>query len=156
MSEIILEKAARNVLVPVHPAGVLLLEKWRIGDGIRCEVAKIRNYRFLKKFMALINTAFALWEPPVCEWSGVQAGKDIDTFREQVTILAGFNYMVVDVRGEARARAKSISFASMEEDEFDRLYTSVFHVCWKILMNQSKHWTPALLERAINNMESFA
>lgn len=156
MSEIILEKAAQNVLVPVEPAGILLLQKWRIGDGIRCEVAKVRNYQFLKKFMAMINTAFALWEPPVCEWAGVQAGKDIDTFREQVTITAGFHYVVVDIRGHAKVRAKSISFANMEEAEFDRVYAAVFHVCWQILMRQSSHWTPAALDEAIANLEAFA
>jgi hypothetical protein len=155
MAELILEKAPGNVLVPAEPQGIQMLESWRLGAGIRCEVTKIRNYAFHKKFFAMLNTAFALWEPPRCEWSGIQAEKDFDTFREQVTITAGFHYVVVDIRGNARVRPKSISFASMDDDEFARVYRAVFNVCWKILLNQSAHWTPALLENAIANLESF-
>lgn len=59
--------------------------------------------------------------------------KDIDSFRRWLTIEAGyFNYRVTPA-GVVR-EPKSISFASMDQDEFNAFYQACFTVCWNMIL----------------------
>ena len=59
--------------------------------------------------------------------------KDIDSFRRWLTIEAGyFNYRVTPA-GVVK-EPKSISFASMDQDEFNAFYQACFTVCWNMIL----------------------
>ena len=59
--------------------------------------------------------------------------KDIDSFRRWLTIEAGyFNYRVTPA-GVVR-EPKSISFARMDQDEFNAFYQACFTVCWNMIL----------------------
>lgn len=154
--ELFLGKTPAGVLVPVDQAGQDIITGWKVGRLYRGTFTSVRNYVFHKRFFAMLNATFEAWEPPYVEWAGIPGEKDYDTFREQVTILAGFHDVVIDVRGHAKAKAKSISFANMDQENFEKLYGKVFVVCWNILMAQSPRWTKAEFERVVAHMENFA
>ncbi len=89
-----------------------------------------RNGKFHRKFFALMNVGFEMWEPKRKRksYKGMPIEKNFDQFREDITILAGFYEQTFNLKGEMKLRAKSISFANMEEDEFSILYESVLTV----------------------------
>jgi len=54
-----------------------------------------------------------------------------DRFRKDLTILAGFYEQTVRLNGEVRTEAKSLSYASMEPDEFERCYNAMINAAIK-------------------------
>ena len=100
------------------------------GELIRCEMAFPRNGRFHRKFFALLSVGFDAWETSRKHktYKGRPVEKNFETFREDVTVLAGFYDQHYDLRGRMVLRAKSIRFAKMDEAEFERLYAAVADV----------------------------
>jgi len=97
--------------------------------GELCEVHTLvpRNPRFHRKFFALLNIGFDAWEPSL-QHRGATVEKNFDEFHEEVTILAGHYIQTWTLDGEMRLRAKSISFAAMDDEEFERVYNAVANV----------------------------
>lgn len=62
-------------------------------------------------------------------------GKDFESFREYVTVKAGFFQMVATPSG-LRKVPKSISFAKMDEVDFANYYRQVLNVCWSLCLNK--------------------
>ena len=93
-------------------------------DGLyEVEVSRKRNPQFLRKYHALIDVLFAMWEPQAVDHNGKQAHKNRTRFRKDIAIATGHYEIVVRLDGTARAEATSISFASMGEEEFEMLYS---------------------------------
>ena len=76
-------------------------------------------------------------------------------FREWATIQAGFydEYQMPD--GSRRRVAKSISFASMDDSQFNGVYKSVLNVLWNYILRRKFH-SPAEAENAASQLLSFA
>ena len=116
-----------NVLVPVSEDVAEELESMSDGE-VKVEITKPRNIGFHRKFFSLIRIAYKEWKKPVLHYKGYTVEPSFEEFRKNITILCGHFYMDVDIRGEMRARAKSISFAKMDEVEFEKLYSKAVDV----------------------------
>lgn len=146
-----LTKRIDGVLVPATEQDAEYISK--IKDGITAEVKQFRNVRFHKKLFALLNYAFDNWEPEQKEYKGEVIQKNFERFRADIIILAGFYTSTVNIKGEVRLMPKSISFAKMKEEEFNKLYQSVLTVIIeKILTNYRKED----VERVMNNLIGFS
>lgn len=152
MREIVLTKAAGGALVPIDPQAAAFVAKLKVGAAVRATVKQQRNPRFHRKFMALLNLAFDAWEPTEATYKGQVVGKNFDQFRRDVTILAGHYEMAVNLKGETRLTAKSISFANMDEAEFGELYNAA---CSVILKRVLTTYTRDDLDRVIDQLTSF-
>ena len=91
------------------------------------------NIKFHRKFFALMHLAFDYWEPPKHGEGSALSDKmaierNFDRFRYDVTILAGYYDATYRLNGDVRLEAKSISFGSMSEDDFEDLYSKVIDV----------------------------
>lgn len=64
-----------------------------------------------------------------------ETGKDFESFREYVTVKAGFFQMVATPSG-LRKVPKSISFAKMDEADFASYYRQVLNVCWQLCLHR--------------------
>lgn len=86
-----------------------------------------RNSKFHRKFFSMLHFAFDAWEPDRKRktYKGRAVAKNFDRFREDVLILAGFSEQTFDLRGNMKLKAQSISFASMDDAEFERVYSAV-------------------------------
>ena len=76
-----------------------------------------RNYEFHKKYFAMLGVVF-----PNQEIFGT-----LDLMRDWLQCHAGF-CDITEVNGEIHKKAKSISFGSMDETEFQKIYDAVLHV----------------------------
>lgn len=148
MKEIVLTKVAGGVLAPIDPQAAEYIAKLKTGAAVRATVKQQRNPRFHRKFMALLNLAFDAWEPAEATYKGQIVGKNFDQFRRDVTILAGHYEMAVNLKGETRLTAKSISFANMDEIEFGELYNAACNVILqRILTTYTRDDLDAVIDR---------
>lgn len=121
------------------PAGDAELEKCRrvkMGATIRAEVTQPRNYRFLQKWMVLATLAFDRWsetcEPQ--EYKGVPVEPNFERFRKDLVVLCGYYTPVYNVRGECRLEADSLSFAKMDEETFEKLFSQTITAILKHIL----------------------
>lgn len=81
--------------------------------------------------------------------------KDFEAFREWVTVQAGYYSTHINPDGSRWRRAKSISFASMDDAEFEGLYKSVLNVLWNYILYQ-KFSSQAEVENIAAQLLEFA
>ena len=96
-------------------------KKLKPGDLLECEIKKPRNYQFHKKYFALINMLF----------DNQEIYNNIDHLRHDLILEAGFYDLRKNIQGIEVKEVKSISFASMSEDEFTELYSRTLDVIVK-------------------------
>lgn len=131
-----------------------LMKKMPLGSVIEGEFSKKRNPLFHRKFFALLNLGYEYWNPPEADWRGFKAVKNFDVFREQVTILAGFREVTYNLDGSVKVKAKSISFASMDDLEFEGVYSKVLDVIWNKIMS-TVFDDKREFENAVNQLMNF-
>ncbi len=109
---------------------------WRVitrmepGELCNVEFKFPRNSKFHRKLFALLLVGYEAWEPGRKHktYKGKPIAKNFEQFREDIIILSGWYEQTFTLRGEMRLRAKSISYASMDDEEFGRLYSAVADV----------------------------
>ena len=122
------------------------------GTVVCAKITKPRNYRFHKKFFALMNYAYGIWDPEELEYRGQKVGKNFDRFRKDITMLAGYYDLVTNIKGELKAEPQSISFGSMKEEEFEKLYSKTINVLIKRVLT---NYTRDDVDRVIENIIGF-
>lgn len=131
-----------------------LMKSIPLGSLLECEFSKKRNPQFHRKFFALLNLGYEYWSPPKAEWRGFEAVKNFDVFREQITILAGFRDVTYNLDGSVKVKAKSISFAKMDDAEFQNVYSKVLDVIWNKVLN-TVFENRQQLDNAVNQLMGF-
>lgn len=140
-----------NCFVPATDQDMDLCLKLKQGQAIKSSWTRMRNYKFHCKFFALVNLGFDSWEPKEINSKYGIPQKNFDRFREDVIIRAGFYDLVYDLDGNCRPKAKSISFANMEEDEFEKLYSNTINVFLQgILANYTKDDLDKIVQDILN------
>lgn len=124
----------------------------KMGATIRADVVQPRNAKFHRKFFAMLDVGFDAWEPPEAEFRGLPVQKNRDRFRKDCIVAAGFFEPVANLQGEVRAQAHSISFANMDDDEFEKVYSAVADV---LLQRVLKNYTRADLDEVVERMLGF-
>lgn len=141
-------------LGPGNQTAAEWLEKVTLGKPVGAEVKLRRNPKFHRKFWSMLDVAYSNHEwPTIHDERFGDVKTSYDMFRKYVICKAG--YYVADLKpdGKIRIEPKSISFAKMDEDEFQRLYSAVLDV---ILQEFLTNWTEGDMDNAVNTMLSFA
>lgn len=106
-------------LVPLYDSDHDLKLRLRVGSTVRCRVTLPRNYEFHKKFFALVRLTYDNLPLPLVERWNVHSTDDmLRRFKRDL----GYFTAIVNDRGEREIEYKSISFAAMDEEEFERFY----------------------------------
>lgn len=113
--DIFLVKKFDNSFKIAYESDYELAKKIKPNEIRKFTVTKPRNLKFHNKFMALIDMVYNNQE--------IYAHKE--ELRKDLIIEAGFFTEHVDFHGEVKKTAKSMSFASMDEYEFNDLYNGV-------------------------------
>lgn len=88
------------------------------------------NGAFRRKWFALLRLVFD-WHHELSagvEYKGILVRPDFETFRKDVTILAGYYDTVLHLNGRVTLTARSIAWASMDDAEFSALYEATINV----------------------------
>ena len=154
MSEIVLMKTSADVLIPYDEAAAEFVRKCKTGELLHSDYKRVRNYKFHRKYFALIKFAFDQWEPKgELTYKGEPVTKNMNRFRKDIAILSGFFETTVNLKGEVRLEAKSISFAQMDEIEFEQLYNTTINV---VLSRILTRYTRKDLDEVVENLLRFA
>ncbi len=122
-------------------------------DGFfECTVKQKRNSAFHRKFFAMIGVGFDAFDPPDTKYKGMPIFKDFDRFRKDVIIAAGFYEIVFDIRGRLRFKHESMSFGSMSQDRFEKLYNGC---CQVLLNNVLSKYTRGDLDAVVEELIRF-
>lgn len=113
--KIILIKQLNNSFKIAYSSDYEKAKKLKVGDEIEFEYKKPRNYKFHKKLFALLNLVY----------QNQEHYNNIDHLRTDLTIAAGFYDKRYSIHGEEIIEPKSISFASMDEIEFNEYYNRI-------------------------------
>jgi len=153
--ELALMKTMDGSFRPVTAEDVDAVARVKAGQIVRCKFTRMRNYRFFRKWWALVGFAFEYWEPKLDapRHKGVVPRKNLDRFRRDLTILAGYYDASYRLDGSVRIEAKSISFSSMDEEEFEKLYSATIDVVLqKVLVGYDRRQ----LDDIVNQLLGFA
>lgn len=151
MSLIVYARPLEGELLPADEFSQSSIELLKPGI-YQCQLARPRNIQFHRKFFALLRLGFAMYNAPNLWVNGMRVQKNFDKFREDVTILAGYYIYVFDIKGKASIMAKSISFANMDDVEFQALYSSLINV---LLENVCVRCSKEDLNNAVENILRF-
>lgn len=158
MAHLILTKRTyRDQLTPGNQATADFIHSLPAFSTIHGEFRKMRNVLFHRKMFALFNFLYDQWQPGELQgtkWKGVVPQKSFEQFRKDLIILAGFYQAFYRLDGSVRIEAKSISFGSMDQEEFEELYSKIIDVGLNKILPQSydkKH-----LDEIINELLAFS
>ena len=104
-------------LIPLYPSDLDEKKKLKKNKVYSCEIKFERNYEFLKKFMALIRVG--------CENSKA-VEMPFKAYRNYATIKSGYAKIYNTPKGTF-VEAESISFGSMNEEDFEKVYNDVLN-----------------------------
>jgi hypothetical protein len=119
MSKIFCKNTATG-LIPLYDSDYEEKRKLKIGEVYECEIKRKRNYDFHKKFFALIKLG--------CENSPL--GMPEQAYRAYVTMKAGYAEVYKTPTGRM-ALPQSISFSSMDQPKFEKLFFAVLQIIAK-------------------------
>lgn len=106
------------------------LRKIKVGSVVKVNIVRPRNVKFHRKFFSLIRAA---WDC-LTEQQRINL-RSVETFREQLLITSGFSEPLYDLNGQKfLERAKSISFAKMDEPAFNEVYSKVLDTILTIMV----------------------
>lgn len=155
--EVFFTKGPRGSLLPADDEQAALLDKIPAGALVRVSLSQVRNPKFHRKFFALLGYAYGMWRDmqPPREYKGNPVVTSFERFREEVTILAGHCEPVWNIRGEMRLQAKSISFAKMDDDAFERFYSTMIDVLLQKVLHNDR-LTPEKMRAYVDQVLAFS
>ena len=106
-------------LVPLYDSDLEARKRLRAGSVVKCKVSNPRNYEFHKKFFALVRLTFDNLPARLAEyWNVNNEGDMLRRFKWDL----GYFSSSYNENGEKEIEYGSISFAAMEQHEFERFY----------------------------------
>lgn len=90
----------------------------RIGSDVRCTISQPRNIKFHRKFFALLTITFDNLPETIQGRTNITS---IESLLSAIKIDLGY-FDTVNIKGREIARLRSISFAKMSEQDFERFY----------------------------------
>lgn len=102
----------------------------KVGSIVNAKIVTPRNVKFHRKFFSMIRAA---WD---CLTERQRKNlRSVESFREQLLITSGYSEPMYDINGERfLERARSISFAKMDEPTFNEVYNRVLDTILTILV----------------------
>jgi len=113
----------KNGLVPVDDKSVEAVKKIKEGYDIFVEYKPRRNMKFHKKYFALLNQVIL----------NQDHYKTVDNLHESIKYFAGYYETIIPLEGEPFLKTKSISFHSLDNQEFEDFYSVALDECLKLV-----------------------
>jgi hypothetical protein len=139
MAEMWLERRADGTFAPTldsDPSGLA------VGEVIRVQWSRPRNARLHRKFFALLGVCFDHQDRYVTP----------EQFRHVVQIELGWADPVISESGDVHWIPRSLSFAKMDQAEFDRLYSQTLDL---MIARHVKGADPRELDAAAERVLGF-
>lgn len=131
-------KMPGGMLTPASDMELEKLNKFKSGEQYTVEIKRTRNPRFHRKTFAFMQFCFSYWKG---DREFQSEAKQFNTFRNHLTVIAGHYDQLVNIHGEIRIEAKSLSYANMNAEEFEELYNSLILAAMKTIFHTTDEET---------------
>lgn len=109
-------------LSPANEIAADALERFKNYEQYEIEIKLTRNPQFHAKVFKFFQFCFAHWKS---DREFMNEAGQFDVFRKNLTVLAGYYTSHYTINDGTRIEAKSLSFSSMEQDEFEACYQAL-------------------------------
>ncbi|MCD8293539.1 MAG: DUF1367 family protein [Prevotellaceae bacterium] len=114
-------------LTPLYDSDLEAKKKLKTGTIVRCAITKPRNIGFHKKFFALLRLTYDNLPENLVDKLGIHT--EYDMLRRFKLDLGLFDtFLFPDENGEKVIQYHSISFAAMDDNEFEKFYEGCVHL----------------------------
>jgi len=104
--------------VPMYGSDLDEKRRLKVGETVLCEVTKPRNYEFHKKFFALVRLTFENLPERLSQMLSIRSEEDmLDCMKIDLGLYSSAWH-----GGRQVVKPGSISFAKMDETEFEKFY----------------------------------
>ena len=135
-----------GILCPASDAEAERMLRFKNGGVYEIEIKEPRNGDFHRKVFVFLQFCFEHW---VSDHDEIQdESKQFEVFRENLTVLAGYYDTFYTITGDVRIEAKSISYAGMEQEDFERYYQA-------LIKTALKHIFKTFDDNTFNRLMSF-
>ena len=115
-------KLEGGILTPASDYEEERLKKFKTGEVYEVEIKLSRNPKFHRKMFAFFNHCFHYWKG---DKEFIDEVGQFDVFRKNLTVLAGYYREYYNMKGEMRIEAQSLSFGSMDQEQFEQVYSAI-------------------------------
>lgn len=112
----------KNHVQSIEKQTVGKLGRFLVGNGLDADTVRT----LCKQFLHHLNDARR----------GLVVAKDFESFRQFITIEAGFYKLVITPAGP-RKEAKSWAYKNMAQADFENLFSAIRRVCWDLVLSQT-------------------
>ena len=124
-------KQAGGILTPADDRAAEQMQKLKTGEVYPVEAKRTRNPHFHGKVFAFLNYCFEHWCADKTHFANMSEPAQFDAFRKELTIMAGYFVVTYNINGGTHVEAKSLSYGSMSQDEFEDLYNALINAAIK-------------------------
>ena len=156
MEEIVAFKGPNNTLHPATEEDAARIAKYKLGAGVRLKATKMseHNYKFHQKVIMLFRFCYEAFEERVdtgVEYRGQRVRPSFDTFREQLTVLAGHYDATYSIDGSVRLRAKSIAYSNATDEEKERIFSDVINAALRHVYDSQRdeQWLRGMVDQLL-------
>lgn len=155
--EVLLTRSPQGALIPLGDEEAEKMVKIKAGATVRAEIKQMRNARFFRKWWILAKFAYDIWSDtmPRILHKGREVQPAFERFRKDLTILAGYCHAVWNIQGEMRLEADSLSWAEMNEETFERLYSATIDTILAKVLDRPD-LTPEKVRRYVDDVMRFS
>lgn len=108
---------------PADDEAKAVYRKHKLGDVVRGDITKPRNYQHHKQYFALLNLTY----------ENQDRYRNFEHFRKAVQIEAGHVDELITLDGQVVLLPKSIDYSTLDELEFSVVFGQTMTVCARIL-----------------------
>lgn len=147
--EIQMVKQPGGLLLPAFDTEAERLERFKTGFIYPVEIKQSRNPGFHGKAFSFLQFCFDHWAADKTDARFKTSSAQFDTFRKNLTVLAGYRETTFTIDGRLRVEPKSLSFASMDQTEFQECYSAMINAALANVFNNTKD------QRVIDQLVGF-
>lgn len=116
------KKQPGGSLVPAYDMDADRMQRFKTGEIYEVEIKLPRKPSFHRKVFTFFAFCFQYWKS---DREFMDEAGQFDVFRKNLTVLAGYYDTYYTLKDEVRVEAKSLSYASMSQDEFEAVYSAL-------------------------------
>ena len=125
--EIQMMKQPGGSLLPAFDTEAERLERFKTGVIYPVEIKQSRNPGFHGKVFSFLQFCFEHWAADKTDARFKTSAAQFDTFRKNLTVLAGYKDVTFTIDGRLRVEARSLAFNNMEQPEFEECYSALIN-----------------------------
>ena len=142
-------KQAGGMLLPANDIEEERMARFKTGQLYEIEIKESRNGSFHRKVFSFMNYCFQFWCADRAGLGEMNQHAQFEAFRKQMTISAGYYDIVAMVNGGQTVEAKSLSYSSMSQEDFEHYYSALINAALKHIFGNTQD------QDVINQLYSF-